>query len=219
MRPRVEFADWGAVDYAAALERQRELFDGLIERKASETIEAGWLVMCQHPHVYTLGRSGKAENLLVGEELLRSKGASLYRTERGGDITYHGPGQIVGYPILDLERLGIGLRGYIAALEQSVIETVAHFGIEAGRIEGKTGVWVCDKKICAIGVKASRGVVMHGLALNVATDLGWFDHINPCGFVGGGVTSMEKELGRKIAPEEVKMLLAERLAVNLRILF
>ena len=228
---------------------------------------AGWIVLCEHPHVYTLGRSGQAGNLLVSEEFLRSKGASLHRTERGGDITYHGPGQIVGYPILDLERLGIGLREYIAALETAVIETVAHFGIEAGRVEGKTGVWIGGqeeintecfrqsgdyatlgekneegvysvvndrtifetaeaesplsrkpvRKICAIGVRASRGVVMHGFALNVATDLGWFDHINPCGFVGGAVTSLEQETGRKVEMGEVKKVLCERLFDNLKI--
>jgi lipoyl(octanoyl) transferase len=270
MGAAVELLDWGVVDYSEALERQKRLFDRLINRKndfcqsdgyatlsrksqerslyelakqanrrAERPVndrsdfrgrrqqnhcydgnEAGWLVLCEHPHVYTLGKSGKSENLLVGEEFLRSRGAELYRTERGGDITYHGPRQIVGYPILDLERLGIGLRRYIEALEQSVIETVAQYGIEAGRSEGKTGVWVRDKlritsdelradaaknyenrtdaaierKICAIGVKASRGVVMHGFALNVATDLGWFELINPCGMAGGAVTSIEKEI-------------------------
>lgn len=183
---------------------------------------AGWLILCEHPHVYTLGRSGKADNLLVGEATLGEKGAALYRVERGGDITYHGPGQIVGYPILDLEQTGLGLREYIVALEQAVIETVAHFGIEAGRVEGKTGVWIKDaegeRKICAIGVKASRGVVMHGFALNVATDLKWFDLINPCGFVGGAVTSMERETGRRIAVDEVKEVVCGRLRENLGIM-
>ncbi len=244
MRPGVELLDWGTVDYAEALERQRELFDELVAAKSNCELQitnhdvAGWLVLCEHPHVYTLGRSGKEGNLLVSEEFLRSRGASLHRTERGGDITYHGPGQIVGYPILDLERVGLGLREYIGALEQSVIETVAAFGIEAGRVVGKTGVWVKEKnhpgtschpstggelpactyaKICAIGVRASRGVVMHGFALNVSTDLGWFDRINPCGFVGGAVTSMERETGRRVEMDEVKNLLFERLTGNLMI--
>jgi lipoyl(octanoyl) transferase len=166
MAAKVEFVDWGTVDYAEALARQRELFDRLIAAKSDAVVAsgpeaarqktaeevrqmrsdhkkwAGWLVFCEHPHVYTLGKSGKNGNLLVSEEFLRSRGATLHRTERGGDITYHGPGQIVGYPILDLEKAGLGLRGYIAALEQAVIETLAHFGIEAGRVDGKTGVWV-----------------------------------------------------------------------------
>lgn len=248
MRPQVEFRDWGAVDYAEALTRQRAMFDELRitnyernevftngspqvarsagRREPAEVITdsergAGWLVLCEHPHVYTLGRSGKEENLLVSEDFLRSRGAALHRIERGGDITYHGPGQIVGYPILDLERVGMGLRRYIETLEQAVIETVSAFDIEAGRAEGKTGVWIKDakgeRKICAMGVKASRGVVMHGFALNVSTDLGWFELINPCGMVGGAVTSIERETGRTITLDEVKRLLCERLNENLKI--
>ena len=261
MKPRVEFLDWGTVDYAEATARQRDLFDTLVRSKEHPSNDGtegsgsdeygrcncgvlrpaapmrsvnrpcssdpepgrstGWIVMCEHPPVYTIGRSGRAENLLVSEEVLREKGATLHRTERGGDITFHGPGQIVGYPIVDLDRLGLGLRDYIAALEQAVIETVAEFGIKAGRIEGKTGVWINDakgeRKICAIGVKASRGVVMHGFALNVSTDLEWFEMINPCGFVGGAVTSMERETGRRIEMAGVKNLLRERLSDNLGI--
>jgi lipoyl(octanoyl) transferase len=250
MTPCVELLDWGMVDYAGALSRQRALFDELIARKSAanrpgtaefamaseagcDDVSAGWLILCEHPHVYTLGRSGKSENLLVSGELLRERGATLHRVDRGGDITYHGPGQIVGYPILDLDRAGLGLRAYIAALEQAVIETVALFGIAAGRVEGKTGVWVGDRgdfetaeaesplsrkperKICAIGVRASRGVVMHGFALNVATDPGWFEMINPCGFAGGAVTSMSAETGQKIASEEVKRVLCGRLGANM----
>jgi lipoyl(octanoyl) transferase len=228
MNPEAELLDWGTVDYAEALARQRELFDELTAAKE----RTGWVVLCEHPHVYTLGRSGRAENLLVGEDSLRERGAALHRTERGGDITYHGPGQLVAYPILDLDRVGLGLRAYVEALESSVIETVAAFGITAGRAAGKTGVWVggdnnrstggeparAPRKICAIGVRASRGVVMHGLALNVATDLGWFDLINPCGMVGGAVTSIEKEVGGKVAMNGVKKLLKERLGENLKII-
>ncbi len=209
MKPSVEHLDWGTVDYSEALERQRAMFDAVLGGAA------GTVVFCEHPPVYTLGRSGKAENLLVSEEFLRSRGAALYRIERGGDITYHGPGQIVGYPILDLDRLGLGLREYIAAIEQAVIETCAEFGVTAGRTVGKTGVWVCDKKICAIGVRASRGVVMHGFALNVSTDLGRFDIINPCGMPGIEATSIEKETGRKIALAEVKKALCGKLCDNL----
>ncbi|MDR1671757.1 MAG: lipoyl(octanoyl) transferase [Alistipes sp.] len=246
MKPSIEVVDWGVVDYEVALRRQQALFDELVATKGGR---AGWLVFCEHPHVYTLGRSGRAENLLVGEARLAGMGATFHRTGRGGDITYHGPGQMVVYPILDLETLGLGLRDYIASLEEAVIETVARWGIPAGRVEGKTGVWVVPKpergrelahpsietggddprgvsfhrvlrsssgtlraaKICAIGVRASRGVVMHGLALNVSTDLGWFTHINPCGMAGAGVTSMEAETGEKPAPAEVKRVLAERI--------
>ena len=221
MALRVEFVDWGVVEYGVAVERQRELFERLIAEKETATPGAGWLVFCEHPHVYTLGRSGVADNLLVSEDVLREKGAALYRTERGGDITYHGPGQIVGYPIVDLERLGLGLREYVGALEQSVMEAVAAFGIEAGRVPGKTGVWIRDargeRKICAIGVKASRGVVMHGFALNVSTGLEWFGLINPCGFVGGEVTSIERETGRRIEMAEVKKVLREKLKSRLGI--
>ncbi len=221
MALRVEFVDWGVVEYGVAVERQRELFERLIAEKETATPGAGWLVFCEHPHVYTLGRSGVADNLLVSEDVLREKGAALYRTERGGDITYHGPGQIVGYPIVDLERLGLGLKEYVGALEQSVMEAVAAFGIEAGRVSGKTGVWIADargeRKICAIGVKASRGVVMHGFALNVSTGLEWFGLINPCGFVGGEVTSIERETGRRIEMAEVKKVLREKLKSRLGI--
>jgi len=233
----VRLLDWGTVEYAVALERQRELFDALVARKNGQNADgdAGWIVMCEHPHVYTLGRSGQAANLLVSEEFLRSRGAALHRTGRGGDITYHGPGQLVCYPIVDLDRLGLGLRDYVGALEQAVIETVESFlretpgesRPEVGRVAGKTGVWLTgapgvmsargERKICAIGVKASRGVVMHGLALNVATDLEWFALINPCGMAGSAVTSIERETGRAADPDEVKRRLAERLRVNLKI--
>jgi lipoyl(octanoyl) transferase len=210
MRP-IEPVDWGVVDYVEALARQTALFDRLVAERGSPSSRGGWLVFCEHPHVYTLGRSGQAENLLVDEARLARMGAALHRVGRGGDITYHGPGQLVCYPILDLERLGLGLRDYIAALEQAVIDTVARWGIDAGRLEGKTGVWVGDRKICAIGVKASRGVVMHGLALNVSTDLGWFTHINPCGMAGAAATSLEAETGGGGDMEGVKKELAERL--------
>ncbi|MDR2912374.1 MAG: lipoyl(octanoyl) transferase LipB [Alistipes sp.] len=181
---------------------------------------AGWIVVCEHPHVYTLGRSGRAENLLVSEAELRERGATLHRVGRGGDITYHGPGQLVVYPIVDLGRLGLGLRGYIEALEQAVIETAGAFGLRGvGRVEGKTGVWVRsergERKICAIGVRASRGVVMHGLALNVAVEAAWFGLINPCGMAGCEVASLDSELGRRVDFEEVKRVLGERLAANL----
>ena len=197
--------------------------------------KAGTLFLVEHPPVYTLGKNGRIGNLLVGEERLHACGAEFYRTDRGGDITFHGEGQIVGYPILDLERIGIGLREYIAALEQSVIDTVAEYGIRAGRLAGASGVWLGDgaefgnetaeraadngtlRKICAIGVRASRFITMHGFALNVSTDLRRFDVINPCGFTDKGATSMARELGCAPDMEEVKRKLAEHLSENLNV--
>ena len=184
------------------------------------------ILLVEHPPVYTLGKSGHAENLLVGREALEAMGAQFFHIDRGGDITFHGPGQLVCYPILDLERLGIGLRAYIDALEESVIRTVAEYGIRAERIAGASGVWVgagiaqegdhrtadgggkctpagAPRKICAIGVRSSRYITMHGFALNVTTDLRYFSYINPCGFVDKGVTSIEKETGAQPSLEEV----------------
>ncbi|MDE7123305.1 MAG: lipoyl(octanoyl) transferase LipB [Alistipes sp.] len=170
---------------------------------------AGELLLVEHDPVYTLGKSGRAENLLVGRERLEALGATFFRIDRGGDITFHGPGQLVCYPILDLERLSMGLRDYIGALEEAVIRTVADYGIAAGRIAGASGVWIVDekrppRKICAIGVRSSRYITMHGFALNVATDLSWFAHINPCGFADRGVASIAGETGREAAMDDVK---------------
>ena len=201
---------------------QQRLFDTLAARRDEASDEAGWLLLVEHPPVYTLGKSGKRDNLLVGEEFLRSKGAEYYRIDRGGDITFHGPGQIVGYPILDLARVGIGLRTYIEGLEEAVIETVGRYGIRGGRIAGASGVWIggdegVPRKICAIGVRASRFITMHGFALNVSTDLEWFRYINPCGFADRGVTSIERETGRTIPIEEVKRLIVNELSKILNV--
>lgn len=213
---------------------------------------AGTILLVEHPPVYTLGKSGHAENLLIGRETLETMGAQFFHIDRGGDITFHGPGQLVCYPILDLERLGIGLRGYIEALEEAVIRTVAEYGITAGRIAGASGVWIdggtrprtadtgtegngksaagrehtdrrlsggMPRKICAIGVRSSRYITMHGFALNVSTDLSWFTRINPCGFTDRGVTSIERETGRKVAMGDVKRLVVKYLSeiLNVRI--
>lgn len=183
---------------------------------------AGTILLVEHPPVYTLGKSGHTENLLVSSEALEQAGAQFFHIDRGGDITFHGPGQIVCYPILDLEAIGIGLRAYIEALEEAVICTVAHYGIEAGRIAGASGVWVVKtgcvpRKICAIGVRSSRYVTMHGFALNVSTDLGWFSRINPCGFTDRGVTSIEQQIGRKVDMDEVKGLVVRFLSGNLNV--
>ena len=197
------------------------------------------ILLVEHPPVYTLGKSGHAENLLVGREALEAMGAQFFHIDRGGDITFHGPGQLVCYPILDLERLGIGLRAYIDALEESVIRTVAEYGIRAERIAGASGVWVgagiaqegdhrtadgggkctpagAPRKICAIGVRSSRYITMHGFALNVTTDLEWFSRINPCGFTDRGVTSIAAETGSQPSIQEVKQLVIRELATALQ---
>ncbi len=197
-----EVQNLGLIDYKQAWDYQEELFEGVIRSKLNGEVHPGYLLFCEHPHVYTLGRHGEQQNLLISDPFLESIHASFYRINRGGDITYHGPGQIVSYPILDLDACGLGIRTYIHTLEASVIAALEHFGIQAFRLEGITGVWVrdratgTDKKICAIGVRASRGVTMHGLAFNVNTDLSYFKWINPCGFTDKGVTSMQEQLGR-----------------------
>ena len=304
--------DLGLMDYKACWDLQQELFDALVARKraerdaggstvfpagdsaeehsATDDDPVGTVLLVEHPPVYTLGKSGHAENLLIPREMLERMGARFFHIDRGGDITFHGPGQLVCYPILDLECLGIGLRDYIGALEEAVIRTVAVYGITAGRMAGASGVWIgpgiggetgsrttacrgdngggncniggncgnksvggksgdsgenrneagtcdsgriCDseigvgnrtsarvpRKICAIGVRSSRYITMHGFALNVTTDLGWFTRINPCRFTARGVTSIERETGRKAAMGEVKELVVKFLSeiLNVRI--
>ncbi|MBQ8008838.1 MAG: lipoyl(octanoyl) transferase LipB [Bacteroidaceae bacterium] len=206
--------DWGLIVYAEAWQRQEELFNQRLVSKAGQDADAlDHIILCEHPHVYTLGRSGKAANMLMTDEQLKRIGASYYHIDRGGDITYHGPGQLVCYPILDLERYHLGLKEYIWLIEESVIRLCASYGIETGRLEKATGVWLDAhgpkaRKICAIGVRSSRYVTMHGLALNVNTDLRYFSYINPCGFIDKGVTSLAKELGCEVPMEEVKKLLS-----------
>lgn len=165
---------------------------------------------CEHPHVYTLGKSGRNQNLLIPDDFLRKISATFYRIDRGGDITYHGPGQIVGYPIIDLESLNIKVKDYVWGLEETVIRTLAAYGIASGRLDGATGVWLDagipgkTRKICAIGVRVSRYVTMHGFALNINTDLRYFQYINPCGFTDKGVTSMQQESGREMEIRNVR---------------
>lgn len=219
METRIE--DWGTVDYAEAWRRQEELFDGMVEKKlAGRHDYENRIVMCQHPHVYTIGRSGKDSNMLIGADFLQRIGAQLFHIDRGGDVTYHGPGQIVCYPILNLEDFGLGLKEYVHVIEEAVIRLCAAYGIEAGRLEKATGVWLDAhtaraRKICAIGVRSKHFVTMHGMALNVNTDLRYFSYINPCGFVDKGVTSIQKELGREMDMEEVKDLLSRELVRQL----
>ena len=205
----VVYKDVGQKDYKETWDYQADIFAKLVDSKKLENqtmdsvknILPGTLIFVEHPHVYTLGKSGSENNLLLDYIQLQAKGASFYRIDRGGDITYHGPGQIVGYPIFDLEVIKIGLKEYIFRLEEAIIRTVGEFGLAASRLEGGTGVWLDPetsgkaRKICAIGVKASRYVTMHGFAFNVNTDLTYFNNINPCGFTDKGVTSLEKELG------------------------
>ena len=197
-------------------ELQQRLFEEAIRQKAAGEEPEQRVLLVEHNPVYTLGKSGKESNLLVAEEFLKSIGAEFFHIDRGGDITYHGPGQIVGYPILDLDKVGIGLREYIDSLEEAVIGVCREWGIEAGRIAGASGVWLEPatpraRKICAIGVRSSRFVTMHGLALNASTDLKWFTMINPCGFTDKGVTSISKEIGKDVDFEEVKQLLVATL--------
>lgn len=217
--------DLGVMEYDKCRHLQQSLFDELLAAKASATEEMPpqRLILVEHPPVYTLGKSGREANLLVNTDYLESLGATFHQTDRGGDITFHGPGQIVGYPILDLEREGIGLRAYIEAIEQTVIDTLADYGIAAERSEGAAGVWLAPhrgrplRKICAIGVRSSRYVTMHGFALNVNTNLDWFELINPCGFTDRGVTSIAKELGREVDIEEVKSRLVAHFAENINV--
>lgn len=201
------------MDYKEAWDYQEELFNKWIEFKRKESITDPpdqYLLFVEHPHVYTLGKSGSETNMLIHQEFLKKINATYYKINRGGDITYHGPGQIVGYPILDLESHKMGLRDYINFLEGSIIELCSNYGIEATQSKEATGVWIDEdhphkaRKICAIGVRTSRYVTMHGFAFNVNTDLNYFTYINPCGFQEKGVTSMEKELGEKPDFEQVK---------------
>jgi len=216
----MKLIDLKTIDFNNALNEQEILFQQIIQAKkeGKDTQDLEAVFLCEHPHVYTLGKNGQANNLLINEELLKQFGATFYRIDRGGDITYHGPGQLVGYPILDLENHGGSLKGYIYKMEEAIIQVLAYFGIQSSRLEGATGVWLegntkSARKICAIGVRASRFVTMHGFALNVNTDLSYFNHINPCGFVDKGVTSMEKELGKTIEMNEVKILLKNHLII------
>ena len=217
--------DLGHIDYKQAWDLQEELLKAAVDCKISnrknETAIAPQqhLLFCEHPHVYTLGKSGAAENLLLDEAHLQQIDAQFYKINRGGDITYHGPGQLVMYPILDLEQFFTDIHQYLRYLEEAVIRTLAHFQITATRFEGLTGVWIdADtpraRKICAMGVKCSRWITMHGIALNVSPDLGYFGNIVPCGIQDKAVTSMAKELGREVLIAEVqKVLLQEMVAV------
>lgn len=204
--------DWGLTEYMEAWKRQEELFNGTITKKLQNLPTENFLVFCEHPHVYTLGKSGDEHNLLINYIQLQANHAQFVHTNRGGDITYHGPGQLVGYPVFDLANFGIGLRQYIDLMEDCIIELLKTYNVSGTRLPGATGVWLdvdsrnC-RKICAIGVRSSRYVTMHGFALNINTDLSYFSHINPCGFVDKGVTSLAVETGSVVNNDEVNLRL------------
>lgn len=211
----IQFIDWRMIPYSQAYDQQKELFEKAIRDKGKKQAIQNTVVYCEHPHVITVGKNGLFSNLLFPEEVLKEKQVELFHVDRGGDITYHGPGQIVGYPIFDLESFNIGLKEYIHKLEDVIIQTLREYEITGERLDGATGVWL-DKdlpgkarKIAAIGVRSSRYVTMHGFALNIHTNLDYFNLINPCGFVDKGVTSLEKELGYKIDLEDIKPILTK----------
>ena len=212
---KIKLIDLGSKDYKETWDYQEKLFQGIIDlkienrRNNTNHITPNYFLFVEHPHVYTLGKSGDMNNLLLNEEQLATKGATFYKINRGGDITYHGPGQIVGYPILDLENFFTDIHKYLRFLEEVIINTLAEYGLTAERSEGETGVWLgvgtpFARKICAMGVRTSRWVTMHGFALNVNANLGYFDNIIPCGIKGKAVTSLEAELDKKVPLEEVK---------------
>ncbi len=224
MNKQIEIRDLGSKDFKEAWDYQEVIFKGILDikiknRREELTIETpNYFLFVEHPHVYTLGKSGDADNLLIKEEKLTEIGATFYKINRGGDITYHGPGQIVGYPIIDLENFFTDIHKYLRLLEEMVILTLAEYGLKAERSQGETGVWLdvgtpFARKICALGVRASRWVTMHGFAFNINTNLGYFDHMIPCGIKGKAVTSLNVELGRKeVSVSEVKEKLLKHFA-------
>jgi lipoyl(octanoyl) transferase len=221
---QIQLLDLGNKDYKETWEYQEELFKEIVDIKiqnrntTSSIPTPNFFLYVTHPHVYTLGKSGDVSNLLLSEKQLIDKGATFYKINRGGDITYHGPGQIVGYPILDLENFFTDIHKYLRFLEEAIILTLAEYGLKTERSPGETGVWFdvgtpFARKICAMGVRASRWVTMHGFALNVNVDLGYFDNIIPCGIRGKAVTSMHVELGREVNEEEVKQKIIKHFSV------
>jgi lipoyl(octanoyl) transferase len=231
---QVFFQDWGLIDYKEAWDRQENLFTNTVDLKTrirnrkitsegdeyseEDELTPNYLVFCEHPHVYTLGKSGKSEHLLLDEKGLKEKNAVYYPINRGGDITYHGPGQIVGYPILDLDNFFTDIHLYLRTLEEAVILTMAQYGLKGERYPGYTGVWLDPdnenaRKICALGVRCSRWVTMHGFAFNINTDLDYFKNIVPCGIDDKAVTSMQKELGEEADIEDIKKNLKHHISV------
>ncbi len=223
MNKTVIFQDLGLMDYKEAWDYQETLFRATIERKIEQRngVETeptqNYLLFVEHPHVYTLGKSGSLANLLLNEEKLTENNAKFYQINRGGDITYHGPGQLVAYPIFDLDHFFTDIHKYLRLLEEAVIQVLEHYGLKGGRVDGMTGVWLdgdkpTARKICAMGVKSSRWVTMHGIGFNINSDLSYFNHIVPCGIEDKSVTSLQRELGREIPMNEVKSVLMDKLA-------
>lgn len=225
----MKFIDLGQKDYKETWDYQEELFQEIVDTKIEnrkkgdddQQATKNYLLFVEHPHVYTIGKSGELSHLLLDEKALAAKGATFYKINRGGDITYHGPGQLVGYPLLDLDNFFTDIHKYLRYLEEAIILTLADYGIAAGRIEGLTGVWLdhierrSPRKICALGVKSSRWVTMHGFAFNMNADLAYFNNIVPCGITDKAVTSLHIELGRPVDEEEVK----DKVKAHLKALF
>lgn len=223
--PEVIFKDLGLIDYKEAWDFQEKLFAGTIDEKIrirngeDSIITKNYLLFCEHPHVYTLGKSGSENHLLLNEEQLAENNANFYKINRGGDITYHGPGQLVGYPIFDLDHFFSDIHKYLRFLEEAVIETLAVYGVKGDRMDGLTGVWIDAnspkaRKICAMGVKSSRWVTMHGIGFNINSDLSYFSNIIPCGIDDKAVTSLKQELAREIDMKELAQVLKEKLALQ-----
>ncbi len=208
MNKKIEIIDLKTIKYKDAFEYQEKLFLKKIETKGENKINNNHLLFCEHPHVYTLGKSGVENNLLINEKFLNKIDATFVKTNRGGDITYHGYGQLVIYPIFDLANFSILIKKYIFQIEEVIIRTLLEYSIKGERLDNAAGIWLTDRKIpekiCALGVRVSRGITMHGLAFNINTNLDYFKHINPCGFQDKGITSLEKELGHKINIDEIK---------------
>ncbi len=215
---KVQYSDLGLIDYKEAWDLQEELFHGIIEQKMlnrgdeanNHSLTNNYLLFCEHPHVFTLGKNGSENNLLAGQMQLTNKKATFYKTNRGGDITYHGPGQLVGYPILDLDNFSPDIHQYVAFLEEAIIQTISEYGLSGARLKGASGVWLEPdnpakaRKICAVGIRTSRWVTMHGFAFNINSDLSYFDLINPCGFTDKKATSLQAELNETIDMTVVK---------------
>ncbi len=223
--PNVIYKQLGLIDYKEAWDFQEKIFQNTIDEKIrirngeEGLVTKNYMLFCQHPHVFTLGKSGSMDNLLLNEKELDDNNANFYKINRGGDITYHGPGQLVVYPILDLDHFFSDIHKYLRFLEQAVIDTLLEYNIESSRVEGLTGVWIEGntpraRKICALGVKSSRWVTMHGIGFNINSDLSYFSHIIPCGIEGKAVTSMKQELGRELDFEEVSQVLKEKLSTQ-----
>ncbi len=212
---KVELHDLGLIEYGNAWQMQKELFHLAIQEKIEGKHPKHHLLICEHPHVYTLGKSANQSNLLLSQAELKQKAIDVFDIERGGDITYHGPGQIVVYPIFDLEPMHLGVKKFVFNIEECIIRTLREYGIDSERIEDRIGIWIGkgttnERKIAAIGIKCSRHITMHGLALNVNTDLGLFNNIIPCGIQDKAVCSMETELNRKIDMAELKQVLLQQ---------